>query len=122
MQLANWAIINAVVPNGTDYSFGAAAWDGAEQSLFDENEVRASVPLTSKNGTTRSIELHMNTMGWNIEEEHYKKWKENVGAQFKAPRIRTAPDNYPAKGYRNKGKIRLYSKAVYGKTIFWEEK
>ena len=122
MQLANWAIINAGVPNGYDYSFGANAWDGAEQSLFEETEVRASVPLTSINGKTRSIELHMNTMGWNIEEEHYEKWKQNVGSRFKAPRVRVAPDNYPAKGYYNKGKIRLHSTAVYGQTIFWKEK
>lgn len=114
MQKANWAMINAAV-KGTDYSYGADAWDGAEQALYSESETSGSVQLNTSRGSI-SIELHMNTMGWDITTEHYNKWKENVGSGFKAPQKRTATTG------RNKGQIRLYSKAVYGKTIFWETK
>jgi len=112
MQLANWAVINSVVPGGFDYSYGADMWDGQEQAQFPPSELR---------GSTGKFEIHMNTMGWSISNAHYAKWKKNVGSSFKAPQVRVSPKNYPGK-YPNKGKIRLYSKAVYGKTIFWEER
>ena len=114
LQKANWAVVNAAV-KGTDYSGGADAWDGAEQSLYADSETRGSVMLKTSRGEI-SIELHMNTMGWDISNELYNKWKANVGSGFKAPQRRTATTG------RNKGQIRLYSAAVYGKTIFWETK
>ena len=109
MQLANWAVINAV-DGGYNYSNGANMWDGAEQSMFPATDTRAS------NGR---FELHMNTMGWKISDAHYEKWKSNVGSSFQAPQIRVSPQNYPEKRYYNGGKIRLESTAVYGGTIFW---
>lgn len=115
-QLANWAVINSLT-GGEDYSGGASMWDGAEQSLYAESDVRGW-------DEAKGFEIHMNTMGWEITNDHYNKWKKNVGARFKAPQKRVSPDNYD-KGkthYKNKGKIRLYSTAVWGKTIFWRVK
>jgi len=48
-----------------------------------------------------------------ISPDHYKKWKNNVGKSFKAPMIKKAVIGL------NKGKSRLISTAVYGRTIFW---
>lgn len=59
-------------------------------------------------------------MGWNITDDHYKTWKTNVGKSFKAPQKKAAPKNFGA--YKNKGKTRLHSAAVYGETIFWKVK
>ncbi|MEY2669968.1 MAG: hypothetical protein RLZZ577_284 [Bacteroidota bacterium] len=109
-KLANAAIINAQT-GGFDYSYGANMWDGKEQSLF---------PSSDNRGSTGAYELHMNTMGWSISDEHYKSWKKNVGDGFKAPQEKAAPINYGK--YTNKGKIRLHSTAVYGETIFWKMK
>lgn len=109
MRLANFAILNQVT-GGTDPSFGATMWDGAEQAMFPASDTRAS---------TGKWELHMNTMGWNISDQHYATWKANVGSGFKAPQVRVSPQDYPKKGYYNKGKTRLHSTAVYGRTIFW---
>lgn len=111
MQLANWAIINART-GGKDYSNKAKMWDGAEQAIFPASNNNRSV----KHGK-QSFELHMNTMGWDISDEHYRIWKNNVGAAFKAPQKKAAPDNFG--NYKNKGKMKLKSTAVYGKTIFW---
>ncbi len=113
MKQANWAVINAAV-TGFDYSYGATAWDGQEQSFYDESEKNHSVILKTSKGNI-SIELHMNTRGWNIADEHYANWKRNVGSKFKAPQIR-----YATVGV-NKGKITYYSTAAYEKSIFWRE-
>lgn len=117
MQYAIGAVINMLI-GGLDYSNGATMWDGQEQSLYNEDE---------KRGWVGNFELHMNTMGWSIKDEHYIKWKDNIGGKFKAPQQRISPDNYEkikANGgkisYKNKGKIRLNSTAVYGRTIFWK--
>ncbi len=110
MQFAIAAQIN-VLNKGKDYSNGADMWDGAEQAMF---------PATDKRRSTGRFELHMNTMGWTISDEHYAKWKNNVGSSFVAPQHRPAPDNYG--GYKNKGKMRLKSTAVYNRTIFWNSK
>ncbi|GHV43012.1 hypothetical protein FACS1894180_0860 [Bacteroidia bacterium] len=106
MQLANWAIINVAI-GGYDYSNGATMWDGAEQSQYNIDDAHTKM----KNGA--KIELHMNTMGWNISNEHYQKWQTAVGSTFKAPQVKTATTGI------NKGKIRLLSTAVYNRTIFW---
>lgn len=119
MQYAIAGVVN-VLNEGEDYSNGATMWDGQEQSFYPDTEVRGWVALKTSKGSI-SIELHMNTMGWDIEDEHFQKWKESVGSKFVAPQTRISPNNY-AKGtikYNNKGKIRLYSTAVYNKTIFW---
>lgn len=40
-------------------------------------------------------------MGWKISDEHYEKWKKNVGKSFKAPQIRIAPMNLGGEKKRN---------------------
>ena len=101
---ANSAIINALT-GGYDWSNGATQWDGVEQAFFSADDNRRS---------TGKWELHMNTMGWNISDEHYNKWKSNIGLSFKAPQTKKAVVG------NNKGKIRLQSTAVYCNTIFWK--
>ena len=59
-------------------------------------------------------ELHMNTMGWKISDEHYSLWKANVGERFKAPQEKKAVAG------KLKGEMGLRSTAVYCRTIFWE--
>lgn len=73
--------------------------------------------------STGCLEIHMNTMGWEISNEHYAKWKKNVGKSFKAPQTRVAPINLGGEKKRNMnaGKTRLKSTVVYGRTIFWKE-
>ena len=117
MRTAIAAEINAL-RGGFDYSYGATAWDGAEQAMFAADDKRKS---------TGKFELHMNTGGWNIKPEHYVKWKNNVGEAFKAPMIRIAPEYLYDKNYNripkpnmNAGKTRYHSTAVYGSTIFWK--
>ena len=100
---ANAAVINALL-GGFDYSYGATQWDGAEQALY---------PVTEDAGHKDGYELHMNTMGWKISDEHYRKWSDNIGG-FKAPQEKKATVG------PNKGKIRLRSTAVYNSTIFWK--
>ena len=90
---------------GFDYSYGATQWDGAEQALY---------PVTEDDGHKDGYELHMNTMGWKISDEHYRKWSDNIGDGFKAPQEKKATVG------PNKGKIRLRSTAVYNGTIFWK--
>ena len=107
---ANAAVINALT-GGFDYSYGATMWDGKEQALFDKKDDRKS---------DGKWELHMNTMGWSISDSHYKLWKDNIGPTFKAPQKKVSPANLG--NYKNKGKIRLQSAAVYGETIFWKVK
>ncbi len=108
--LANAALINAKI-KGRDYSNGAVMWDGREQALYPETDNRRS---------TGKFELHMNTMGWNIKDEHFQKWKNNIGEEFQAPQQKKSPENYG--NYKNKGKMRLESTAVYLETIFWKIK
>lgn len=109
MGLANWAVINAVT-GGPDYSNGADMWDGAEQSLFPTSETRDHI--VTRGGSR--WELHMNTMGWDIHTQDYNKWQRAVGSGFQAPQTRVATVGV------NQGKIRLYSTAVWGRTIFWK--
>ncbi|THA01926.1 hypothetical protein [Rodentibacter pneumotropicus] len=115
MQFAIAALINAL-SNGHDYSYGADMWDGMEQAMYSGSDNRRS---------TGRFELHMNTMGWDISQEHYEKWKNSVNTllgqgKFLAPQKKTAPENYG--NYKNKGKMRLKSTAVYNGTIFWSSK
>lgn len=111
---ANAAVINAHT-GGPDYSFGATNWDGREQGLFPASNNNRSVLYNGK-----KFELHMNTMGWSISDQHYKTWKANIGNSFKAPQQKAAPANFG--GYKNKGLMILRSTAVYGETIFWKTK
>ena len=115
MQFAIAALINAL-NNGHDYSNGADMWDGMEQAMYPSSDNRRS---------TGRFELHMNTMGWDISQEHYEKWKSSVNSllgqgKFLAPQKKAAPDNYG--NYKNKEKMRLKSTAVYKGTIFWSSK
>ncbi|NQX41267.1 hypothetical protein SAMN05421820_107195 [Pedobacter steynii] len=103
-QFAVAAEINAQL-GGKDYSNGASQWDGAEQGLF---------PGTDNRKSTGRFELHMNTMGWSISDDHYSKWKGAIGKNFVAPQVKTATQGL------NKGNIRLTSSAVYMQTIFWK--
>ena len=117
MQTAIAATINAMT-GGYDYSYGADMWDGAEQGMFGKEVTSAYV---------KRYELHMNTMGWDISDEHYKKWKTNVGKGFIAPQQRYAVKEYVNRKGKivkniNAGKKRLKSTAVYGRTIFWNSK
>ena len=100
---ANAAVINALM-GGFDWSHGATQWDGMEQALFPADDNRKS---------TGKWELHMNTMGWTISDEHYNKWKANVGEVFRAPQEKEAVVGL------NKGQKTLVSTAVYCRTIFW---
>ncbi|MET3539283.1 hypothetical protein [Chryseobacterium limigenitum] len=111
MKLAFKGLINALIDN-EDLSNGATKWDGQEQSFFADSENSQSVLLETSRGTI-SIKLHMNIMGWTILDEHYDKWKSNIGIKFKAPQ-----EKYATVG-SNKDKIRYESTAVYGLTIFW---
>ena len=111
MQFANAAIINQLM-GGPDPSNNATMWDGAEQALFPASDKRTSVPPLTRKGP--NWELHQNTMGWDISNQHYATWKANVGKGFKAPQTTQA-----VPGTRNAGKTRLHSTAVYGRTIFW---
>ncbi|MBR1799112.1 MAG: hypothetical protein IJ789_04745 [Bacteroidales bacterium] len=104
-RIANAAVIKALIDKG-NFSHNAKQWDGAEQAMYDTDELRVM------HGGTHII-LHMNTQGWRISDEHYAKWKANIGAGFKAPQVKAAVMG------DNKGKILLTSVAVYCKTIFW---
>ncbi|WP_264524818.1 hypothetical protein [Flavobacterium sp. N502536] len=111
MQYAIAAEIN-VLTNGFDYSYGADAWDGQEQAMFNSNDYRFS---------TGTFELHKNTLGWTISDEHYKIWAANVGKNFDAPQISFTPySNEKFNKYYKEGRINLKSTAVYNKTIFWK--
>lgn len=107
MAKAIWSLINAI-RNVKDYSNGAKQWDGPEQAMYPET-VTTLHPSDHPNWI-----LHMNDSGWRMSDEHYAKWKKNVGKIFKAPQVRTATVGV------NKGKIRLESTAVYARSIFWK--
>lgn len=109
MSVAIFAVISVITKAFSDPSNGATHWDGAEQAQYPASDTRGST------GGRRSFEIHMNTIGWSISNEHYQKWKENVGSSFKAPQYREATIG------RNKGKVRFISTAVWAKTIFWKE-
>lgn len=114
MQIANAAVINAV-SGGVDYSNGADQWDGAEQGMVS----KANMDKAS-NG---SFMYKMNTMGWNIQNDHYDSWGTAINnkfgkGSFTVPQVKSATANY--KGMKNKGKTRLSSTAQYGLTIFWK--
>ena len=108
-KTANAAIINAQI-GGPDYSNHASNWDGRDQALTSIDNDDRSVIIDRK-----SIELHMNTMGWTMSDEHYEKWKKAVGDDFKAPKRKMARVG------ENQGKIKYKSTAVYGETVFWKE-
>ncbi len=120
MQIANAAVINALT-GGFDYSYGATNWDGIEQAAFKPSNTKYS------NGR---FEIHKNTIGWNISDDHYDKWKEyakSKGYAFHAPKVSaTIEGTY----HRNKklnihirgGQTGFKSTAVYGGTIFWKNK
>lgn len=107
---------NEVKGERDSYDIGATIWDGKEQSLY---------PASNNNASQDGFELHMNTMGWSISDEHYATWKKNVGKEFKSPQQKASPQNYPKTSnrgaYNNKGKKCLKSTAVYGETIFWKQ-
>ena len=116
MQMANAAIINALT-GGFDYSRGANQWDGAEQAMIPQKYANAA-----SNG---KFMYKINTMGWSMSDADYKSWKDAVNNKFGAgkltvPQKKAATQNY--KGMFNKGKIRLFSTAQYGLTIFWKER
>jgi len=111
MQYALAAEIN-VLTNGFDYSYSADAWDGQEQAMFNASDYRFS---------TGTFELHKNTLGWTISDEHYKIWSTNVGKNFDAPQISfTLYSDEKFNKYYKEGRINLKSTAVYNKTIFWK--
>lgn len=122
MQYAIAAEINVLI-KGFDYSYGANAWDGQEQALFNSEDYRFS---------TGKFELHKNTLGWKISDEHYKIWSKNIGKNFDAPQISfttyfdeksaTEFDKRFIKKHKNhkEGRINLKSTAVYNQTIFWK--
>ncbi|WP_337966793.1 hypothetical protein [uncultured Flavobacterium sp.] len=122
MQYAIAAEIN-VLTNGFDYSYGADAWDGQDQTMFTSTDYRLS---------TGTYELHKNTLGWTISDEHYKIWSKNVGKNFDAPQISFTPyfdkksaskfdERYIKNNeYYKEGRINLKSTAVYNGTIFWK--
>ncbi len=103
---SNAAVINAYL-GGKDWSYGAVMWDGKEQAIFDTDDEHTKLGEIS-------IELHMNTMGWEISDEHYSKWKKNIGDEFKAPQVKKAVSG------KHKDKITLLSTAVYCRSIFWK--
>ncbi|MFQ6603904.1 hypothetical protein [Flavobacterium sp. C3NV] len=114
MQLAIGALIYSLLSKN-DASNGATMWDGAEQAQFLPNDDRFS---------TGKFEIHMNTMGWTISDEHYKKWKlgvEKLGGTFNAPQEKYTPGVHPKKRFSTSGTIALESTAVYLGTIFWKE-
>ena len=114
MQLAVGAIIFSLTSN-EDPSNGATMWDGAEQAAFK---------ITDDRYSTGRFEIHMNTMGWSISEEHHKKWKkgvERLGATFNAPLEKYTPGKNPKNKYSTENTIALESRAVYLGTIFWKE-
>lgn len=107
MAKATWSLINAI-RKGKDYSNGGRQWDGPEQAMYDASVTVLHPPDHPK------WRLHMNELGWRMSDEHYAKWKKNVGSIFKAPQVRTATVGI------NKGKITLESVAVYARSIFWK--
>lgn len=110
MKLANLAIVNQL-RGGPDPSNGAGFWDGMEQAQFPDSNKSRSVKVTTSDGRRQSWELHKNTIGWSISDEHYAKWKKNIGGSFRAPQVsKTAA-----------GKIGYHSTAVWGRTIFWRK-
>ncbi|CAH0180546.1 DUF4280 domain-containing protein [Chryseobacterium sp. Bi04] len=114
MQLAVAAIIRSLTTN-EDPSNGATMWDGAEQAAFSADDDRYS---------TGKFEIHMNTMGWIISDEHHTKWQtrvERLGATFNAPKEKYTPGKNPNNKYATEDTIALESRAVYLGTIFWKE-
>ncbi|MBF4518200.1 hypothetical protein IRZ71_17690 [Flavobacterium sp. ANB] len=114
MQLAIGALIYSLTSEN-DASNGATMWDGAEQAQFLPNDNRFS---------TGKFEIHMNTMGWTISDEHYKKWKigvEKLGGTFNVPQEKYTPGVNPNNRFSTSETIALESTAVYLGTIFWKE-
>jgi RHS repeat-associated protein len=110
MQYAVAGVINSLT-GGKDISNDATNWDGKEQAQYGINDNRKSVKI--REGI--SYELHMNTRGWTISNEHYAAWKKNIGSSFIAPQEKAGI--FPP----NKGKITYQSTAAFARTIFWKE-
>ena len=103
--------------NLNKYSNGATHWDGREQAIYttDKRGVTSDGEFTDDKNKSK-FELHMNTWGWYIKDEHYEEWKKNIGAALKAPQKKKATYGM------NKGRICALSTAVYNQTIFWKVK
>lgn len=109
--------------NPSKYSNGATHWDGKEQAIYEtdkrgitlDKDVETEGEFTDKVDKSK-FELHMNTWGWYIKDEHYKEWKKNIGTDFKAPQKKKATYGM------NKDKICALSTVVYNQTIFWKVK
>lgn len=110
-------IYTDLTANPTKYSNGATHWDGREQAIYstDKRGVSADGEFTDDKSKSK-FELHMNTWGWYIKDEHYKEWKKNIGTAFKAPQKKKATYGM------NKDKICALSTAVHNQTIFWKVK
>lgn len=122
---AAYAAIIYIEPltNPKKYSNGATHWDGQEQAIYNTDKKGVTKKSLIKeegeftdDSTKSRFELHMNTWGWYIKDEHYLTWKTNIGTAFKAPQKKKATYGI------NKGKICALSTAVYNKTIFWKVK
>lgn len=114
--------INAYL-KGKDYSNGADAWDGVEQSH-----------LTGTTCKENGFESHAATQGWTISDELFSKWKAGIlsakdekgnlkfsDAYIKAPQHNKAKKCYKQKGvYYNENLYRLRSVAAFGASIFWK--
>jgi len=114
-QTANAAAINSLL-GGHDYSNGAIQWDGKEQATkFDGT--KPSYSFINSSGNTVTWYSKVYAQGWSISNEHYTTWMNAIkkeGGNFIAPQQMAAK----ATGFNN-NKIRLYSSACYGTTIFW---
>lgn len=113
MKLAIAAEINALL-GGFDYSFGARYWDGKDQAIWS-TKLHGNESHVDFNGGKKNLELHMNTRGWTMSDDLFKRWGDNIGKNFRAPKEREATVG------NNKGNITLQGTAVYGNTIFWKE-
>ncbi|UTA68694.1 RHS repeat domain-containing protein [Emticicia sp. 21SJ11W-3] len=116
METANEAIINTLT-GGPDFSNGAKQWDGSEQTMVPQKDMGKP-----SNG---SFMYKMNVMSWKMEDSHYKSWKSAIEnkfgtGKFTVAQTRVATHDYS--GMKNTGKIRLFSTAQYGLSIFWKEK
>lgn len=116
-------IYTDVNANPNKYSNGATHWDGKEQAIYitdkrgvtDEKFKEIEGEFTDDSSKSK-FELHMNTWGWYIKDNHYKEWKKNIGTSFQAPQKKKATYGI------NKDKICALSTVVYNQTIFWKVK
>ena len=57
-----------VLSEGEDFSKGAVMWDGIDQAAMGQNTP----------ARINGFENHSKTMGWNIADDHYNKWKNSI--------------------------------------------